>query len=235
MIRINLLPVRATRKKETAKRQALLAAIGLAVLVAIIAAVQISYMTRISSLETSNAQLKKDIEDLKKIIGQVDETKAKKADLEKKLGIIKVLKANKTGPVHMLDEINKAIPERIWLTGVTQKGTSVNMTGQATSLENVGDFMAALDKSRYFNNTILVSTKAQAPKGGKKATNEVRLKNFSVTTELISPELKDKKEAEKRKLLPGGGGNVPPGQAPDAPAQTAPAAPSAPAAAPGNG
>lgn len=231
MIRINLLPVRATRKKETAKRQALLAAIGLAVLVAIVAAVQISYMTRISSLESTNAQLKKDIEDLKKIIGQVDETKAKKADLEKKLGIIKVLKSNKTGPVHMLDEINKAIPERIWLTGVTQKGGTVNMTGQATSLENVGDFMAALDKSRYFHNTILVSTKAQAPKGGKKGAPDAKLKTFSVTTELIAPELKDKKEAEKRKLLPGNGGSVPPTQAPAAPEPSAPAS----APAPGNG
>ena len=82
--------------------------------------------------------------ELQAIKVQVDALEAKRATFQKKVDLIERLKAEQTGPVHMLDEISKALPDFVWLTGMQQTGAVVTFNGQSNSLTSVADFITAL-------------------------------------------------------------------------------------------
>jgi type IV pilus assembly protein PilN len=81
---------------------------------------------------------------------QVDELEAKRAMFQRKIDLIERLKAQQSGPVHMLDEVSKALPEFVWLTNLDQAGVAVNFAGQSNGLTAAADFIAALQRSGYF-------------------------------------------------------------------------------------
>lgn len=152
MIRINLLPVRAARRREQVKLQAIYAISGLALVLAVCAWTFISITSEISDVEASNTELQEDIDRLKKIIGQVEEFKTTKAELQQKIDVINRLKSERTGPVHLLDEIADAINDKAWLTGITEQGDKVNLVGQAINMESIADFTEKLRRSEYISS-----------------------------------------------------------------------------------
>lgn len=184
MIRINLLPVRVSRAREAAIRQLVGAGLGLLVLLVICFGVYTSLASHISELTERNDQLTRDIERQKQVIGQVEEFTKKKEALQKKLGIIDTLKAGKTGPVHMLDEIASNIPEKCWLTSLSELNRKVTLTGVAVNNEVIADFISKLERSGYFVDVYLVSTQQKEDKDG------LKLKEFQVTARMTTPEEK---------------------------------------------
>jgi type IV pilus assembly protein PilN len=96
--------------------------------------------------------------ELQAIKVQVDALEAKRATFQKKVDLIERLKAEQTGPVHMLDEISKALPDFVWLTAMDQTGPTVKFTGESTGLTSIADFIAALERSGWFPNVDLSSS-----------------------------------------------------------------------------
>ena len=197
MIRINLLPVRASRKRETALRQLAMAGLGLLLVVGGIAYIHVSLASDVEAARTRNKQLEDDIEHLKKVIGQVEEFEQKKQELQKKLDIIKTLKSNKTGPVHMLDEIAINLPEKCWLGSISEANRKVTLTGSALNNEVIADFISKLDQSNYFDDVYLVSTKLSKPKKNQ----TIKLMDFSLTARMVTPEEKKGKEIKPGKEI----------------------------------
>ncbi len=187
MIRINLLPVRTSRKRETALRQILLAAAGAVLVVAGCAYFYFEIDSEIDKLASENKRVEQEIAKLKEVIGQVEEFEQKKAELQKKLDVIGTLKANKTGPVHMLDEIASNIPDKCWLTSLSEVDRKVELSGVAINNEVIADFISKLEASDYFDDLYLVSTSATETKDG------LKLKEFSVTARMTTPEEKRRK------------------------------------------
>ena len=62
------------------------------------------------------ASAQKEVDELAQVIKEVEEFKAKKAELERKIEVINDLKDNQRGPVQIMDEVSKALPELLWLT-----------------------------------------------------------------------------------------------------------------------
>lgn len=80
--------------------------------------------------------------------------KAKKDELERKrksfqdqVNLIERLKAEQGGPVHMLDEISKALPDFVWLTGITQSGAAIKIAGEASNNNSIADFLNNLQRA----------------------------------------------------------------------------------------
>ena len=80
--------------------------------------------------------------------------KAKKEELEKKrksfqdqVNLIERLKAEQGGPVRMLDEISKALPDFVWLTKMDQAGSTLKITGEASNNNAVADFLNNLQRA----------------------------------------------------------------------------------------
>lgn len=181
MIRINLLPVRRKQKEDAARRDLLLLVAGMLVTVGVgflYYRVQASELARV---EDRNAKIDREIKDLDRIIGEVDVLKEKERLLQQKLDVIRRLRANKTGPVHMLDELASHIPDRLWLTSLSEAGGKVQLEGVSSNNEVIATFMNRLDESPYFSQVYLVSIE-------RTALEDLKLKKFSITARLVVPD-----------------------------------------------
>lgn len=154
MIRINLLAVdRAPEKKsfDLAGQKAVI--FGTAILLAV--ALIIGW--RVFSLRRDAAQLDLDLrtaqveqQRLRSILQQVQDFENRKQQLQQRVALIEQLRQGQSGPVRMLDEISRAMPDRLWLTGMAQDATGVKIDGRTTSLTSLSDFVGNLEGSGFF-------------------------------------------------------------------------------------
>ena len=87
---------------------------------------------------------------LQEILKQVTEFENRKKVLEARLALIDELRKGQTAPVHMVDQISKALPEMTWLTGMQQNGYTLTLQGRCLTLTSLSDFIGNLEASRYF-------------------------------------------------------------------------------------
>jgi type IV pilus assembly protein PilN len=180
MIRINLLPVRAAKKKEAIQRHLALFAIGLVVVLGAFLLMYKVKANNLAGMEQKNNALEAEIANLKKIIGEVEAYKQQEVLLEKKLEVIRNLKANKTGPVHMLDQLATRIPEKLWLATLAESNKKVTLKGVSINNEVIATFMSRMEESDYFAEVYLVSIQARDE-------GDLKLKEFTITAKLIIP------------------------------------------------
>ena len=87
-----------------------------------------------------------------------------KAQLQQRVVLIEQLRKGQTGPVHMLDQLSRALPSMLWLTSLKQTGTDVIVDGKCTTLTGLSEFVSNLEASGYFKRSVeIVSTASDAP------------------------------------------------------------------------
>jgi type IV pilus assembly protein PilN len=179
MVRINLLPVRVSKKKEAGKQQAILFGLLLA------ASIVLNFLwanQRSGVLKDLRGQVdrkKAEIQQLERIIGEVKNIRTQQDELRKKLDVLEKLKAGRSGPVRMLDELATVVPKRLWLRKLDEKGgATITFDGTAASIDDVSSFMAALKTSSHFSAVELKKTSATT---GKQGGANIRLVDFSIT------------------------------------------------------
>lgn len=96
-----------------------------------------------------------EVEALGAVIKEVEAYKAKKAELERKIGIINDLKANQKGPVRIMDYVSKALPELLWLDRMTMNATTIVLEGRAFNTNAVAAFIENLDRVPEFEEPTL--------------------------------------------------------------------------------
>lgn len=177
MIKINLLPVRAAKKKETLRQQISIAIMSLVAVLIVIGYADIGIRGKVSDvtakIEAANAELIK----TKAIIGEVSKFKEAKKAVEDKLGVLETLRKGKVGPVKMLDELSSLTPEFLWLNGYKEKDGKISLDGNSIGNEVIAQFMTALEKSENFKEVELVET-SQVEQAG------LKLKKFTLTMKL---------------------------------------------------
>jgi type IV pilus assembly protein PilN len=184
MVRINLLPVRVSKKKEAGKQQLVIFAVILAAGLAINYAWASARGSELKSRQQKVARTREDIAQLERIIGEVRNIKEQQQSLQQKLDVLDRLKAGRTGPVRMLDELATVMPRQLWLSKMDEKGGAVTLTGTAVSIDDVSAFMTALKNSKYFTKVELKKTVATAPASGAAAGAGLlpdRLVGFDIT------------------------------------------------------
>jgi len=159
MIRINLLPVRASKKRELGRQWLVLGALVLG------AAVTGNYFwwadseRTLAAIKQRIARYQADIETLNKIIGEVSTIKEEKAQMEQKLGVLKKLRDGRTGPVRVMDELASVIPARVRLQAYEEKEGGVNLVGSGATHDDVAAFLRKLKGSRFFGDAQLKFTR----------------------------------------------------------------------------
>lgn len=103
-----------------------------------------------------------EVDRLASVIKEVEDYKAKKAELERKIGLINDLKANQRGPVRVMDHISRALPELLWLDRMTMNATTIEVEGRAFNTNAVASFIENLDKVPEFEEPTLKDTQEQA-------------------------------------------------------------------------
>jgi type IV pilus assembly protein PilN len=178
MMRINLLPVRVSKKKAVGKQQLVLFAL------VIVGAVIVNFVwssSRASELAAREAKLKRtreEIQQLDRIIGEVKNIRDQQGQLREKLEILAGLKANRSGPVRVLDALATVTPKRLWLTKVEEKSGVVTFAGSAATIDDVSEFMTQLKKTPYFKDVELTKTLAKTDKA-------LRFVDFTLTAAVL--------------------------------------------------
>ncbi|MCF6178632.1 MAG: PilN domain-containing protein [Geopsychrobacter sp.] len=135
---------------------------------------------RIKDKEQEVSSVEAQIRQLKKKIGEVSRYKQLQTDLTKKLEILKVLKDGRSGPVHLLDELNHALPDKLWLTAYSASGGVVKIDGIAADENVVASFMERLGASPYYGQVELNGL-------SQLVRNGVKLQKFTLNCMAIKP------------------------------------------------
>jgi type IV pilus assembly protein PilN len=175
MIRINLLAAdRGAAKKTraaggvtTAQRVTIAAALILLSTVVGVGWWYWSIHTRGVRLDEEIAAAETKAQQLRSVLAQVQKFETRKAVLQQRVTLIEQLRKGQSGPVHILDEVSKALPDRTWLVSMGQAGKDFTIDGRTTALSGVSDFVANLEASRWFKKPVelLDSQVDQTPQG----------------------------------------------------------------------
>jgi len=198
MIRINLLPYRESRKKESVLRQ-----INIFLAVFFIVFVMLLYYS--IWLGNKIDDLNSNIKNTKTMLAQT-ETKAKMVDqikneLEKlghKTDVIKSIEMNRRAPVILLENMTKMVAEnpsysasdasagndnrpvkRLWFTSFEASGEKITIKGIALDNKTIADFMSRLEESKLYKNVNLKTITQQK-------VDKLNLKNFEIGCEKAS-------------------------------------------------
>lgn len=162
MIKINLLPVRASKKKETMRQQVVILVVALVGLLAVGVGAWIYLRSQIKSLEGEIASSQSELTTLKTKIGAIDNLKKLQADVKKKLDVLNRLRRDKSGPASRLSALSESVPEKVWITKYNENGEKVTLSGGAISEDLIAVFMKSLQASGAFKNVELaVSEQAE--------------------------------------------------------------------------
>lgn len=165
MIKINLLPTKAAKKKETTIQQLVIAGIALVVALIGLYMMNMQMQNKIAAQRVENTRLQEEINQLTSIIAQVEDYKKKKQDRNSKIDVIKKLNDNRSGPVKMMEEFTYTIPEKLWIDVWREKNRKVEMSGNAANGAVIADFLDSLKNSKYFTDVELIQTAATEAAG----------------------------------------------------------------------
>ena len=206
MIKINLLEVEKERRAPK-PGVAVGAAAGPTTLIAALilgltlGAFLIHYFIKKSQLSTlqkdvaQKRERKKELEPYRK---RVDELERRRNELSKKNYAIEELRSQRTIPVHILDEVSRALPEYLWLTNVTLKGAVLSIDGETLQEQAIPTFMKSLDASQFVGTPRLIETKQKAASGAN--TNpSTTFKVAAAITNPFKPKTPEIKETSSKK------------------------------------
>lgn len=213
MIRINLLPVRHSRRQEAAKRELVLLGVGAAIVAFVCAVVYILLVARVNEVRAENVRVEKELEELKATAAKVDELARVNEELKRKLAIIDDLQKNRVGPVHLLDEVSTATPEKLYLTSLKQKEGKIEVSGYSASNEIISQFLLNLEKSDWIDDVYLNIIEKQTKDG-------FALRSFQITARMVVPDPNAAASPPEKSTLPPEEDTpvgAPPSASPDAP------------------
>jgi type IV pilus assembly protein PilN len=108
-----------------------------------------------SELREIESQRRRERDELLVYIKKVEELEARREALRHKIDVINELKRNQQGPVRILDEVSRALPELVWLSSLKLAGNSVEIGGSAMDENAVANYISNLDASPFFDEPVL--------------------------------------------------------------------------------
>jgi type IV pilus assembly protein PilN len=120
---------------------------------------------------------------LRTLIQQVQTNDARRAQLQQRVALIEELRKGREGPVRMLDEISRSLPDMLWLTEVKQQGMDLTITGRCTSLTALSDFVDNLKLGGFFQPVEILDSQVEptVPAAGGGLTR------FSIKATFVMP------------------------------------------------
>ncbi|MBU4388835.1 MAG: PilN domain-containing protein [Proteobacteria bacterium] len=162
MIKVNLLPFRAARKKENIRRQVSIFFLLTIFVVLCMYYYNISLNNKINDYNVKIENIKNEVAKYNKITKEVEDIKNRLDVLNKKTGVIKNLELNRKEPVRLLDIMTSmVIPKQMWFTNLEAKEEVVTIKGFALDNKTVADFMTRLEESKLFDSVNLMTLKQQ--------------------------------------------------------------------------
>jgi type IV pilus assembly protein PilN len=181
MIRINLLPYRAERRRARNRQFGIAAALTAGLGVVVWFAGHTVLAGRIEHQEARNDYLKKQIAVLDKQIAEIKTLKTQIQALLARKEVVEKLQSNRTEVVHLLDQMVRIVPEGVYFTRLKQTGNALSLTGYAQSSARVSTLMRNIEDSPWLGEPQLVEIKAEQ-------VGKLRLNQFILNFKLTPPQ-----------------------------------------------
>ncbi len=197
MIRINLLPVKAAKKRATGQRQLILMAMIVIVVGVAVTIFHLADASELTTMQQDNKELKDAIAKLKGVVGDYEAVRNQKEKLVRQRDTIKRLQDSRGGPVFVLREVSEILtkdrgptfdkdhyeellrrdpnagynpswdPRRVWIGSLHFGGGRLDLGAAAKSNDDVAEFMKRLELSVFFRDVSLSGTAAQGGGAGR--------------------------------------------------------------------
>lgn len=169
MIRINLIsegrrPVVARKSKPKLALgdqdpSIYILAAGLVVGALVVLGWYLALNAQVSSRQDKIRKAKKEVKELKPILKEVNDFKRKKRRLSRKIEIITDLDRKRRGPVSVMDEVSRALPELVWLNNMQIRGKRVNLKCRTLNFNGIAAFIENLKKVPNFSEPVTKNIK----------------------------------------------------------------------------
>jgi type IV pilus assembly protein PilN len=184
MIKINLLEVEKERRVKTTAPggtpTALLALVIIGLAVAAFIFYYIAKQKHISFLEDDIAKKRIQTKELEPYIKRVEELDQRRQELAQKNHAIELLRSQRTIPVHIMDEVSRALPDYLWITSMTVQGEQLQISGATLQEQAIPTFMKNLDASEFIGTCSLIETRSN-PSAQQPSTT------FSISAPITNP------------------------------------------------
>ena len=180
MIRINLMAVDRDRPKRRVGidlSQQVTLACGLIFVSAIALVVWqvLAMRTEAARMDEQVRAVDQELASMADVVGQRNEFEARGVELARRVALIEELREGQGGPVRMLDQVSRALPEGVWFTELRQEGADVTIQGRATGLTGLSDLVLALESSGYFVRPVdIVDSQLESQAAGEFVRFELR-------------------------------------------------------------
>lgn len=194
MIRINLLPHRAEKRKARKVQFIALSVISLFAGVLLIALVHGFISAKISYQEGRNLYLKQEIALLDKQIAEIKKLREQTSSLLARKNVVERLQSTRADVVHLMDQMLRILPDGVFIKTLKQSGSKITMVGFAQSNARVSTLMRAIEASPWLEAPALIEIHATTNAGAR--VSEYTL-TFSLTKDMDQAESVDKPVANR--------------------------------------
>ncbi len=178
MIRVNLLPHRAEKRKARQLQFIVLGAASLVLGAVLVGFVHVAISTQISYQERRNAYLKQEIAILDRQIEEIKKLREQTQALLSRKTVVENLQSTRSDVVHLLDQMLRILPDGVYLKSLKQTGYRISVVGYAQSSARVSTLMRAIDDSPWLDSPTLIEVHATTVGGSR--LSEFSL-NFNLT------------------------------------------------------
>ena len=149
---INLLPWREAERKKRQRDFGVAMAGGVVAAILCVLGTIFVYSQMIDNQQDRNTRLSDEIAELEKSIEEIDGLERQKERLLARMEIIEQLQKSRPEIVHLFDEMARQLPEGVYLTGMKQTGSRVEIRGVAQSSTRVSALMRQVDASEWMTD-----------------------------------------------------------------------------------
>ena len=183
MMRINLLPHRAEKRRARQIQFIAISAISVVLGAVLVGFVQVAINTQISYQERRNTYLNQEIAILDSQIAEIKKLEAETKALLERKNVVEDLQSTRSDVVHLLDQMLRILPDGVYLKSLKQTGNRINLVGFAESNARVSTLMRAIDDSPWLDSATLVVV--SSTKAGTGRISEFTL-NFNLTKQQVA-------------------------------------------------
>jgi type IV pilus assembly protein PilN len=185
MIRVNLLPHRAEKRKARQLQFVLLSIISVVLGAVLVGFVHVAISTQISYQERRNTYLKQEIAVLDKQIEEIKKLREQTQALLARKTVVENLQSTRSDVVHLLDQMLRILPDGVYLKSLKQTGYKISIVGFAQSSARVSTLMRSIEDSPWLDTPMLIEVHATT-------SGSTRLSEFSLyfnLTKQTAPEV----------------------------------------------
>ena len=178
MMRINLLPHRAEKRRARQVQFIAISVISVLLGAVLVGAVQVAVSTQISFQERRNTYLNQEIAKLDTQIAEIKKLREETQALLERKNVVENLQSTRSDVVHLMDQMLRILPDGVYLKTLKQTGYKINLVGFAQTNARVSTLMRAIDDSPWLDSATL--TIISSSKSGGSRISEFTL-NFNLT------------------------------------------------------